>query len=408
MKVHNLYLYLLSLLLGLLIFLSAGCISRMNDMNPTQTNSPSSSESPAADTATDTANAALDLSYKTIKPDTTAAPAATDISDNANITDIFPLTEKLVNEILSENHNTKYKVSNYSNIKYSLSEKEATLCSLTPYGYILYAGNDFRLILDYNLSEDTPAPVPMNDGEIYMFDSEQNGYYKYTDGSFLYVKSGSLSRPPKHDPDTPGTLPSTQTLPSADNSDSGKKVNITLRPDITIFNLLDVRLSASEKSVPQSVFVYFYDKTTEKELLFTVEYPFFMDAFCENVSTLTVYQTNFGGISGLCDGIDKSFEALQLKKYIISGEESMYCYNACKASEYWDALLSEEEIVNVSYPAENPNQIQFYFGYIEEDSQGSYSVHMLGNYAPSPSKGLTHRYEVFEKIFNRFDIGYIK
>lgn len=179
--------------------------------------------------------------------------------------------------------------------------------------------------------------------------------------------------------DAPGTPPDVELIPPADQSMLGQTVSIILAQE--------------QQAIP---FCYVCDKTTGTERLAVI---------LENVNIplLIVFETDLGGVSGLCGVIrtEREFSATILAMVNISFyPEAFYAYNACTGTYG----LNASEIIDISAPAETEHGV--YLGIVGTaySRDGELWCMLKGTGVSMESDGLASDIEVFQRIFSRFGI----
>ena len=208
------------------------------------------------------------------------------------------------------------------------------------------------------------------------------------------IDSRNLSTSNSHVSPEPDTLPPLEALPKALRTKIGKTQ--------TVF------LPSQGDDIP---FAYYYNKETGLERLVVVS------PFVEDVSQLTIYAPNFGGIRNFTKNLQTQFEAVLLETCYISIQEATYIkHSALRSEEEADV---EKEIVKLPGAPDNPNSLEFYCGILDLDFENSSwgtgqsvwqeiapsaAVLISGNLQNDQSEELRTGKETFERVYARFGL----
>ena len=178
--------------------------------------------------------------------------------------------------------------------------------------------------------------------------------------------------------ETPGTLPTVESIPVADQSIVGETVMIVF-----------ARL---QQAIP---FYYACDVNTGAERLVVV-------VTAERIPLLLVLETQLGGANALCEKIrtQAEFPAKILAITNISYEEgNVYAYNAA----YSVYGISAQEQFDIFTETDTPQNGRF-MGIFGTDSAGGFLCVMKGSGEDSISAALEGNFAVFYRIFERFSL----
>ena len=208
------------------------------------------------------------------------------------------------------------------------------------------------------------------------------------------IDSRNLSTSNSHVSPEPDTLPPLEALPKALRTKIGKTQ--------TVF------LPSQGEDIP---FAYYYNKETGLERLVVVS------PFVEDVSQLTIYAPNFGGIRNFTKNLQTQFEAVLLETCYISIQEATYIkHSALRSEEEADV---EKEIIKLPGAPDNPNSLEFYCGILDLDFENSSwgtgqsvwqeiapgtAILISGNLQTSASISLQKSMETFRRVYERYGI----
>lgn len=195
-----------------------------------------------------------------------------------------------------------------------------------------------------------------------------------------------VSNTPSPTPPPPGTLPEPEEIPKQTKYTSGEEITI---------KLINSGASAYE---------YYYNNETNEERLII-----YRNTGSERYSELFVTKVSVGGIDNLCDLAEtgESVNATIVKAVNISFEEgTVYAYNAIRVLE------ESEPYLDITSSIVNSNTIERYLimtsGKEEDCKQvidGSGSISVFGNTDKNVSELLQNSYDVYEIIYERFNIA---
>lgn len=216
----------------------------------------------------------------------------------------------------------------------------------------------------------SPAPAAVN----------QKNEIPETDNKTTEEKSSDPSLPPDLVP--PGTDPDPESIPKADQSDVGKTKTLILGTEIKYF-------------------IYVRNVNTSEELL-TVLVDSEIDHKADT-APVVVYSVNFGGVNGLIDSIGKEVSGTVVSVTNISAYESFYFHGMCFFINTADV---SEDVVDMTNPADNPNDIQIYFSQNKNHDDTTDFDGLMGNQTNVMSKYFEDRIKVMDRISGRFGFRY--
>lgn len=205
----------------------------------------------------------------------------------------------------------------------------------------------------------TSPPAPVHDDSPLRFLTDLN-------------LNGSLY--PSEEMVPPGTLPELDEIPPYDQDLIGEKVSITLAGD-------QLRTS-------------FYYRSGENERLALVIGEF-------NIPLLMVFETNLGGVEALCQKLaaEESFEATILAAVNISFQEGMYARNVATTREDFP-VYEQFDLDSGVIPTAGGE----YIGIVGLDDKTIVKC-IKGSQTGDPSDMLVHAFDIFYRIFDRFDLN---
>lgn len=185
----------------------------------------------------------------------------------------------------------------------------------------------------------------------------------------------------------PGTLPDVSELPKADLTNVGENIYVSLLPGEE-YNAIG--------------FHYIYEPDSGKERLLVI---YIFDQI-GSYNLMSIYETDFHGVEGLCKKLCDGFTAKVLLNVNISFQESMYATN-------FGSSFPESEKIYWDEPKSSDKSKQLYFGKIIEKVSDTVSYQSLdynfdlclyGNIDNTNSKAISIRMDVMNKIYERFDL----
>lgn len=195
-------------------------------------------------------------------------------------------------------------------------------------------------------------------------------------------------------PEKPGTLPATDNIEQPNQEKIGQEIEVGLR------------------LYSEGTFVYYFNASTKSERLVLIEYP---KEIGEKEAELIVVEPSFGGWTGLRQALEGTFQAKLLAVKNISFEEGMYAHNATLPGSGMETYFAEGEIVKDLDKLVNNNIEQVYVGAIYNEKPSNQAggvfisiaeeyVTILTNAGDLESDALESNLEVYEKIYERFEL----